>query len=154
MVIYHSGGPPNPDPCIHQSTRKRLNHASHCPNLPYPHMVPGEEVKDLLLAAGDSSKSFHNGTCCLPCCLCRWGKEYLPDMGEKIGPAQRPPCFSRPRILADFQTPRIVTVSLGTVKGPYHQLTQYPVVADLRKAARELLASQKILQTTWRTHCP
>lgn len=97
MVIYHSEVPPNPDLCIHQSTRKRLNHASHSPNLPYPHMVPGEEVKDLLLAAGDSSKSFHDGTRCLPCCLCRWGKEYLPDTGEEIGLAQRPPCFSRPR---------------------------------------------------------
>lgn len=51
-------------------------------------MVPGEEVKDLLLAAGDSSKSFHNSTGCLPCCLCCRGKEYLADKGEEMLLAQ------------------------------------------------------------------
>lgn len=51
-------------------------------------MVPGEEVKDLLLAAGDSSKSFHDSTGCLPCCLCCRGKEYLADKGEEMLLAQ------------------------------------------------------------------
>lgn len=60
-------------------------------------MVPGEEVKDLLLAAGDGSKSFHDGTGCLPRCLCCWGKEDLPDTGEETGLVQGTPCFLGPQ---------------------------------------------------------
>lgn len=95
MVISHLGVPPNADLCVHPRTRERLSTVL-APVPTHPHMVPGEEVKDLLLAAGDSSKSFYDGTGCLPCRLCCWGKEHLADTGEEMGLTQRTPRSSRP----------------------------------------------------------
>lgn len=116
--------PPSPDLSSPESKGKAFNYASHCPHP--AHMVPGKEVKDLLLAAGDSSKGFHDGTGCLPCCLCCWGKEYLPDTGEEMGLGQRTPCFSRPIARADSHPSRTLEICLGKGKGPQHQLTHCP----------------------------
>lgn len=57
--------------------------AAQPPSLPCTQMVPGEEVKDLLLAAGNGGKSFHDGTGCLPSSLRGGSKEHLQDTGEK-----------------------------------------------------------------------
>lgn len=49
----------------------------------HPQMVPGEQVEDLLLAAGDGGESFHNGTGCLPRSLRRRSEEHLQGAGGK-----------------------------------------------------------------------
>lgn len=53
-----------------------------CPPAP-PHTVPGEEVQDLLLAAGDGGQRLHDGTGCPPRGLRRRREEHLQAMGEK-----------------------------------------------------------------------
>lgn len=49
------------------------------PSLSQTPGVPGEEVEDLLLAAGDGGQSFHDGAGGLPCSLCGWSEEHLQD---------------------------------------------------------------------------
>lgn len=56
-----------------------------CPS--HSQMVPGEEVKDLLLAAGDGGQRLHDGAGRLPGSLCRRSKEHLRGRGEVPGSA-------------------------------------------------------------------
>ena len=58
-------------------------------------MVPGEEVKDLLLAAGDGGQRFHDGAGRLPCSLCRRSKEHLQGVGRSAWLSGQP--LIRPR---------------------------------------------------------
>lgn len=123
--IHHLGAPPNADLCIHPRKRERLS--TMLSSSPTTLTVPGEEVKDLLLAAGDSSKSFHDGTGCLPCCLCCWGKEYLPDMGEEMR------LFFLAHRMSRHLPIHILKTCLGQTEGPTP-----PASCRLRKTVREL----------------
>lgn len=42
--------------------------------------IPGEQIQDLLLAAGDCGKSLHNSASCLPGCLSGRCKKDLQQM--------------------------------------------------------------------------
>lgn len=91
----------------------------------HPHIIPGEEVKDLLLAAGNGGQSFHNGTGCLPCRLRCWSKEHLQGMRGKPGSDDS----LSPGPQQGSQLPSIPRSRLGTfqekVKGKNHPLTWY-----------------------------
>ena len=93
-------------------------------------MVPGEEVKDLLLAAGNGGQSFHNGTGCLPGCLCRRRKEHLQGTGG--GPLTQVAASQQaPRRTVNHHYPEVLWAPLQEkVKGKKHMLPQALTATD------------------------